>query len=168
MSAELLSYDYLSSVVKPYVSDLSLALVFGAGYYLFKYIQKNNDKKQLNKEVKNNILQKIDKWEYAQSLNGYNGLIIKNFDKRIDAFNILTKMQKAGITPDIITYNCLIDMSFRNNQSENGIRLFEEICDPFSGVQPDIVTYNIIIKKYVSEIKEFANKREFEFIRKFY
>ena len=62
MSAELLNYDYLSSVVKPYVSDLSLALVFGAGYMLFRFVQeKNGQPKTLNKEVKNNIRQKIDK-----------------------------------------------------------------------------------------------------------
>jgi pentatricopeptide repeat protein len=159
MSAELLSYDYLSSVIKPYVSDLSLALVFGAGYYLFKLIQNKNNNEPLSKEIKTSIRQKLDKWENAKTLNIYNGLIIQNCDKRIDAFNILTKMQKAGITPDIITYNCLIDMSFRNHQSENGIRLFEEICDSFSGLQPDIVTFNIIIKHYVGEIKDHSNNK---------
>ena len=44
MSAQLLSYDYLNSMIKPYVSDLSVALVFGAGYYLFKFLRNKTDK----------------------------------------------------------------------------------------------------------------------------
>ena len=154
MSVQLLSYEYLSSMVKPYVSDLSVALVFGVGYYLFKYLHNNNQKPINNNEIKKSIKTKLDKWEQAKTLQVYNGLIIQNHDTSINAFNILTKMQKSGISPDIITYNCLIDMSFRFDQSENAQKLFEEVCDSFSGVQPDVVTFNIMLKHYVTEIKE--------------
>lgn len=162
MSTELLSYDYLSSMIKPYVSDLSLALVFGVGYYLFNYLQKRDDsnKKILTKEIKTKIRSKLSKWEEAKSLQVYNGLIMSNNDSKVDAFTILDKMQKNSVTPDIITYNCLIDMSFKLNHDDKALKLFEEICDGFSGVHPDIVTFNIMLKHHVSEIKELSKFRD--------
>lgn len=161
MSAQLLSYDYLNSMINPYISDLSVALVFGAGYYLFKFLKNRNENNENSKEksvqsqIKSIIKSKLDKWEQAKSLQIFNGLIISNSDPNVDAFKILSKMQQNCVTPDIITYNCLIDMSFRLDQEENAVKLFEEVCDSFSGMNPDIVTFNIMLKHYVGEIKSF-------------
>jgi len=163
MSAQLLSYEYLNSMIKPYISDLSVALVFGAGYYLFKFLKNKNEnqnkEKTLQTQIKSTIKTRLDKWEQAKNLQTYNGLIISNYDSKVDAFKILSKMQNNGVTPDIITYNCLIDMSFRLDQEENAIKLFEEVCDSFSGIQPDIVTFNIMLKHYVLEIKNIIKHK---------
>lgn len=163
MSAQLLSFDYLNSMIKPYISDLSVALVFGAGYYLFKFLRNKGENQtkenKLNNQIKSVIKTRLDKWEQAKTLQIFNGLIISNYDKTTDAFKILSKMQKNGVVPDIITYNCLIDMSFRLDQEEHAVKLFEEVCDGFSGIQPDIVTFNIMLKHYVSEIKNFTKTK---------
>ncbi len=163
MSAQLLSYEYLNSMIKPYISDLSVALVFGVGYYLFNFIknknQNQNKEKTVENQIKTSIKNHLDKWESAKNLQSYNGLIISNNDSKVDAFKILSKMQNNGVTPDIISYNCLIDMSFRLDQEENAIKLFEEVCDSFSGIQPDIVTFNVMLKYYVLEIKNYTKQK---------
>jgi pentatricopeptide repeat protein len=164
MSAQLLSYEYFNSMIKPYISDLSVALVFGAGYYLFKFLKNRNEnintiEKKVQNQIKSSIKSKLDKWEQAKSLQIFNGLIISNNNSNVDAFKILPKMQQNCVTPDIITYNCLLDMSLRLDQEENAVKLFEEICDTFSGIYPDIVTFNIMLKHYVSEIKNFTMQK---------
>jgi len=165
MSAQLLNFEYINSMIKPYISDLSVALVFGAGYYLFKFLKNRNQdqnskqQKTLPTQIKTTIKSRLDKWEQAKSLQTFNGLILANHDSKVDAFKILSKMRSNDVTPDIITYNCLIDMSFRLDQDENASKIFDEVCDSFSGIQPDIVTFNIMLKHYVSEIKQITKQK---------
>ena len=74
----------------------------------------------------------------------------------MDAYKILHLIETNNLTPDIITYNCLLDMSFRLEQNETAHKLFEEISEKTFPVQPDTVTYNILLKQLVNEI----NRRE--------
>jgi len=159
MTTQLLNVDYLTNVVRPYASDLGVALVFGLGYYLFKFLNKKEEKK-VKENIKEKLLSSISKWESAKSIQKYNSLIISNNDKNTDAFKILNSMQKAGINPDIVTYNCLIDMSHRLEQKEQAVKLYEEISDFTNPAQPDIVTYNILIKGLVFEIRENRENKE--------
>ena len=162
MTTQLLNVDYLTNVVRPYASDLGVALVFGLGYYLFKFLNKKGDeaKKVKLESVKEKVFTSVSKWENAKSIQKYNSLIISNNDRSTDAFKILNAMQKAGINPDIVTYNCLIDMSHRLDQKEQAVKLYEEISDFTNPVQPDIVTYNILIKGLVFEIRENRDNKE--------
>ena len=148
--AALSSFENISLLLEPYSNDISVGLLFTVGYYLFNHFNKNqtlNKKKALGKDNQNN-------WDKSENLNSFNTLILQNQDPRIDAYNIMTKMHNSKVHPDITTYNRLIDMSFKFDQDENALKLFDEVCDSYSGVQPDIVTFNIMIKHYVKEIRE--------------
>jgi pentatricopeptide repeat protein len=151
--AALSSFENLSLLLEPYSNDISVGLIFTVGYYLFKYFNKTpieNKKKTLGKEKESHT-----HWDKTITLNSFNTLILQNQDPKIDAYNILTKMHESKVHPDVTTYNRLIDMSFKFEQDENALKLFDEVCDSYSGVQPDIVTFNIMIKHYVKEIREF-------------
>jgi pentatricopeptide repeat protein len=152
MSMQILNADYWSSYLKPYMADLGVAIVFGVGYYLIKQLHKN--KTDSNTDIKSKIEVNLNKWSQAKSIQKFNSLIISNTDKSTDAFKILNSMQKAGINPDIVTYNCLLDMSYKLEQLEQAKKLFEEISDFTSPVQPDIVTFNILLKGCVTELKD--------------
>jgi len=159
MSTQLLNVDYLTNVVKPYASDLGVALVFGLGYYLFKFLNKK-DEKRVKDNIKEKVILSVSKWENAKSIQKYNSMVISNNDKNVDAFKILTSMQKSGINPDIVTYNCLIDMSHRLDHKEQAIKLYEEISDFTNPVEPDIVTFNILLKGLVFELRENRDSKE--------
>jgi leucine-rich PPR motif-containing protein len=148
---QILNADYWNSYLKPYMADLGVALVFGVGYYLFNKINKD---KGINPDVKEKIKNGISKWAFAKTIQKFNSLIISNKDKTVDAFTILNNMQKSQVNPDIITYNCLLDMSFKLEQFEQAKKLYEEMSDFTSPVQPDAVTYNILLKGCVNELRE--------------
>ncbi len=159
MTTQLLNVDYLTNVVRPYASDLGIALVFGLGYYLFKHLNKK-ERKSISPDIKEKVFASVSKWENAKTIQKYNGMIMANSDKNIDAFKILNSMQKVGIHPDIVTYNCLIDMSLRLDHREQAVKLYEEIGDFTNPVQPDIVTFNIFLKGLVFDIRENRGNKE--------
>jgi pentatricopeptide repeat protein len=151
MTMQILNADYWNQYLKPYVADLGVALVFGMGYYLFN---KMNKGKAISEKIKEKIKNEINKWAEAKTVQKFNSLIIANKDKAIDAYTILNNMQKSQINPDIITYNCLLDMSFKLEQYEQAKKLYEEISDFTSPVQPDVITYNILLKGCVKEFRD--------------
>lgn len=153
MSFQVLSTDYWSSLIKPVIADLGVALVFGVGYHLIKKL--NRDTKS-PPEIKDKIKTSISKWNEVKTSQKFNTLITTNKDKSMDAYKILHLIETNNLTPDIITYNCLLDMSFRLEQNETAHKLFEEISEKTFPVQPDTVTYNILLKQLVNEI----NRRE--------
>ena len=152
---KILNADYWSNYLQPYVADLGVALVFGVGYYLFKQLHK--EKTGLDSDVKQKIEIGLNKWNQAKTTQKFNSLIIANNDRQTDAFTILNAMQKAGVNPDIVTYNCLLDMSYKLEQLEQAKKLYEEISDFTSPVQPDVVTFNILLKGCVAELREVSN-----------
>jgi pentatricopeptide repeat domain-containing protein 1 len=55
-------------------------------------------------------------------------------------------MTKAGVRPDVITYNALISAYEKGGQWERARAAFEEMVA--AGVQPNIITYNALISAY--------------------
>jgi leucine-rich PPR motif-containing protein len=145
----LLNVEYWSNYIQPIASDIGVAIVFGFGYYLFKAFIKEE-----SYDIKKELIQSYNKWEKVKTIQKYVAMINGNHDRNMDAYKILASMQNAGISPDIVTYNSLIDMSLRLDHLEEVKKLYEEIYDFTSPVQPDIVTYNILLKGCVQEIKE--------------
>jgi pentatricopeptide repeat protein len=155
MTMQILNADYWSSYLQPYVADLGVALVFGVGYYLFKGLKNEKNSEDFNSKLKERIKTGLNKWSEAKTIQKFNALITSNEDKAVDAFKILNSMQKSGINPDIVTYNCLLDMSYKLDQGEQAVKIFEEISDFTSPVSPDVVTYNILLKGIVNSIKDY-------------
>jgi len=164
---QILNNDYWNSYMKPYVADVGVALAFGVGAMLFKSFKK--DDPNFSKNIKETIKKIITKWDTARTIQKFNSLIINNTDKKTDAYKILKTISEAEVVPDIVTYNCLIYMSFQLGQSENAYKLYEELADFTFPIQPDIVTYNILFKGLVKEVRENENKsqsKNIEFLEK--
>ena len=151
--------DYFSSYIKPYATDICVAALLGLGYFVYKsYISQDEKNLEQVKDAKTNG-KVVNKWENC-NLQRFNYLINSNQDKSVDAFFILDKLQKNRVAPDIVTYNCLLDMSFRLGQTLQANKLYEEINDFTSPVQPEIITFNIILKGCVREIKDNTENQE--------
>jgi hypothetical protein len=104
--------------------------------------------------LKEKIENQFNKWNQANTIQKFNPLIILNTDPSTDAFKILNLMQKAEINPDIVPYNCILDMSYKLEKREQARKLSEEISDFTSPVQPDVVTS---MKRCVSELREIGS-----------
>ncbi|KAI0567163.1 hypothetical protein FGB62_4g32 [Gracilaria domingensis] len=62
------------------------------------------------------------------------------------ALSILDRMKLAGLRPDVVTYNTVIDYL---SSEENGTQIAEELVRvdmPRNGVKPDLLTFNTLIK----------------------
>ena len=138
-----LSNAELGNVVNPYLTDVGVGVVFGLGYYLIKYLYGDTpktDQKQL-KEVSSVC------WDNAKTIEEFNALIKSNEeDIKLSPFEILNKINKKGLSPDISTYNYLLNSCYVTTNFETSDKLIEEIFDITSPVQPDLSTYNILLK----------------------
>ena len=138
-----LSNADIGNVVNPYLTDVGVGVVFGLGYYLIKYLYgdtQKQDGKQL-KEVSNVC------WDNAKTIEEFNSLI-KSYeeDSKLAPFEILNKINKKGLSPDISTYNYLLNSCYVTSNFETAEKIIEEIFDVMSPVQPDLSTYNILLK----------------------
>ena len=142
-----------NSTISSCLADISISLVFGIGYYIFKQFNKINDVNSHSKKEEKNC-----KWTKAETIQQFNQLIMSNTEKSTDAFKILGIIQKKGIIPDVVTFNCLLDMSFKLDHFEAAKRLFDEFSDFGSPIQPDAVSYNILLKGCVIKMKSLSDQ----------
>ena len=139
----------LSNVVTPYLTDVGFGLVFGLGYYFIKYLYGDADKKTQTKAK--NV---EGYWSTAKTIDDFNILIKNNEeDPKMNPFEVLDLIKKKYLSPDINTYNNLLNACFVNSNFHVADKLSEQILDSGSPVQPDLSTYNILLKG-ISEIKE--------------
>ena len=61
-------------------------------------------------------------------------------------FSVLEHMKEQDISPDIATYNTLLDISFKAERIDIALELFHHCCNIDSDVRPDVITFNIYIK----------------------
>ena len=150
---QVITADYWTTYLKPIIADLGVALIFGIGYHLFKKLNKDTkSSSSSSSDIKDKIKTSLSRWNEVKTLQKFNALISANKDQSMDAYKILHLIEQNNITPDIISYNCLLDMSFRLGQYETAHKLFEEISEVTFPVQPDTVTFNILLKHIVEEI----------------
>ena len=134
----------LPNVVNPYLTDVGVGLVFGLGYYLIKYIYGDNKAKDNDKEVSSS---KILDWDNPKTIEDFNYLIKQNEENtKLNPFDVISKMNKAHIIPDITVYNNLLNSCISSRNDENFDMLTKEIFDFGSPILPDLSTFNIIMK----------------------
>lgn len=77
----------------------------------------------------------------------YNAYLKANRGKGFQAaLSILERMKRAGVRPDVVTYNTVIDFL---SSEENGTQIAEDLVlvdMPRNGVRPDLLTFNTLIK----------------------
>ena len=67
-------------------------------------------------------------------------------DPKLNPFDVLDKINKKQLTPDVNTYNNLLNACYATGNFESADKLVEEIFDFASPVQPDLSTFNILLK----------------------
>lgn len=153
----------VANAVNPYLSDVGVGLVFGLGYYLIKYLygdsHNGKDKKTSTQLSGKNQIQ----WENLKSIEDFNHLIKANEENsKMNPFEILDKLNKKQLTPDINTYNNLLNACYSSGNFESAEKLIEEIFDFGSPIQPDLSTFNIRLKGISCKLDEATSAEEKE------
>ncbi|KAJ1700046.1 hypothetical protein LUZ63_008558 [Rhynchospora breviuscula] len=68
-----------------------------------------------------------------------------------DAAQLLAKMPRMGCTPDLISYNTLIDGMCRTGNTRVGLDLCRRMATQGSCCEPDVVTYTTLIRGFCQE-----------------
>jgi len=138
----------MTNAVNPYLTDVGVGLVFGLGYYLIKYIYGDNQQGNAKQNIKGADDKDIKVyWDDAKTIEDFNHLIkLNEDDTKINPFEVLDKINKKQLTPDINTYNNLLNSCYATGNYISADKLTEEIFDFASPVQPDLSTFNILLK----------------------
>eukprot|EP01022_Parablepharisma_sp_SALTPOND_P018526 TRINITY_DN3032_c0_g1_i1.p1 TRINITY_DN3032_c0_g1~~TRINITY_DN3032_c0_g1_i1.p1 ORF type:complete len:706 (-),score=68.09 TRINITY_DN3032_c0_g1_i1:2247-4364(-) len=161
------SYARMSELM----NELSLYIMFGLGFILLRYasellftllstllfpllydtsqtISKPEHTKSPNKVASlENFLKERGFCHLTGAVQIYNTYLKnKGIAKNETPFNILEHMRNQDITPDIATYNTLLDLCFTEGRIEVALELFHHCCNGDSDVRPDVVTFNTYIK----------------------
>jgi len=98
----------------------------------------------------------------AKSLEDFQILIGKQIeaDEKINPFEILDKINKAGLTPDISIYNSLLNFCYTKGKYEEAGKLYEEVFDYASPVQPDLSSFNILLKGISIKLENVGQNQE--------
>ena len=136
--------EELPNAVNPFLADVGVGLIFGLGYYLIKYLY--GDQKKDEKNTKNNLASGELDWCTYKSIEEVNHKIKANEnDVNMNPFEILDKISKNQLTPDVNTYNNLLNACYSTANFESADKLVEEMFD-FVHIQPDLSTFNILLK----------------------
>ncbi len=73
-------------------------------------------------------------------------------NSNLDPLEVINRMQKIGVTPDLGIYNSLLEACIGLRKFTSAYHLFMEIKEPGSLVAPDVVTYNIYLHGVVEAI----------------
>ena len=147
----------VANAVNPYLTDVGVGLVFGLGYYVIKYLYGENTEKK-GKETKLGTENTIQ-WEGAKTIEEFNHLIKTNEeDSKMNPFEVLNVINKKQLSPDINTYNNLLNSCYHVGNFECADKLKEEIIDFTTPVQPDLSTFNILLKGVSCKMDHFGNE----------
>ena len=150
----LLNAD-VNNVVNPYLTDVGVGLVFGLGYYLIKYIYGDNQPSSGKTGKQTQAL-----WDSAKTIEEFNSMIKNHEEEAMNPFDLLNKISKVQLTPDINTYNNLLNACYINSNFESAEKLVEEIFAYGSPVQPDLSTYNILLKGLSCKLDKIVSNEE--------
>ncbi len=147
----------VANAVNPYLTDVGVGLVFGLGYYLIKYLYGENGQNKSLKEGKSVAVV----WDGAKTIEDFN-LLIKNNEEdcKMNPFEVLDKINKRQLNPDINTYNNLLNACFVTGNFEGAEKLIEEVFYSTSPVQPDLSTFNILLKGVSCKLNSVQHSNE--------
>lgn len=154
----LLNADVTNAVNPSILTDVGVGLVFGLGYYVIKYIYGDNQPSsgKQGKQTQQAL------WDSAKTIEELNSIIKNHEDESFNPFEILDKVNKSQLTPDINTYNNLLNACYINSNFESADKLVEEIFAFGSPVQPDLSTFNILLKGLSCKLEKLVSNEEKE------
>jgi pentatricopeptide repeat protein len=151
----------MSSAVNPYLTDVGVGLVFGLGYYLIKYLYGENQQQGGKKALEGGKSSGVVVWDNAKTVDDFNHLIKSNEDDvKMNPFEVLARINKKGLSPDVNTFNNLLNACYVTGNFESADKLVEELFDFTSPVQADLSSYNILLKGVSCKLDQFINNQE--------
>ncbi|EPS57811.1 hypothetical protein M569_17007, partial [Genlisea aurea] len=82
------------------------------------------------------------KREFRPNLQTFN-ILLSGWKSAVDAEAFLAEMKDVGIDPDVVTYNCLVDVHCKGRDVGRAYGIVEEMRE--GGIEPDVVTYTSLI-----------------------
>jgi len=113
----------------------------GCFIYTFEILGKSNESKQLTDKSIEKLSYLPGKINQKDLVKHWNRLIASKLSY-LDRLDILKKMRKEGIQPDVVTYSTLIAKAPDYEAAKSWVEAMEE-----EGIQPDVVTYSTLIAK---------------------
>jgi pentatricopeptide repeat protein len=151
----------MANAVNPYLTDVGVGLVFGLGYYLIKYLYGEQGQQGGKKTLEGGKVAGQVVWDNAKTVEDFNHLIKSNEDDvKMNPFEVLARINKKGLSPDVNTFNNLLNACYVTGNFESADKLVEELFDFTSPVQPDLSTYNILLKGVSCKLDQFINNSE--------
>lgn len=173
------NYNHMNSLL----NELSLYIMFGLGFLLIRYASHTLGSiltalmlpflYEFPKKPSSWLFysSKDSEWKdflkdhgyshLVKSVQTYNSYIKLNGINSKNPFQVLEDMRQQDISPDIATYNTLLDICFKDGQSDLALNLFYYCCNSCSEVSPDVITFNIYIKglliQYNKDKKPISN-----------
>ncbi|XP_024173993.1 putative pentatricopeptide repeat-containing protein At1g02420 [Rosa chinensis] len=88
-----------------------------------------------------NVYHKL-KQSFRPNLQTFN-ILLSGWKSSEDAEGFFEEMGEIGLKPDIVSYNCLIDVYSKNREMEKAFKLMEKMHD--EDISPDKITYTCVI-----------------------
>ncbi|XP_073101184.1 putative pentatricopeptide repeat-containing protein At1g02420 isoform X2 [Elaeis guineensis] len=82
------------------------------------------------------------KYEFRPDLQTFN-ILLSGWKSVEDAEGFFEEMIQLGVMPDLVTYNCLVDVYCKNRLVEKAHKLIDKMRD--EEIYPDVITYTILI-----------------------
>lgn len=82
------------------------------------------------------------KHEFRPDLQTFN-ILLSGWKSVEDAEGFFEEMIQLGVKPDLVTYNCLVDVYCKNRQVEKAHKLIDKMRD--KEICPDVITYTSLI-----------------------
>eukprot|EP00829_Urostomides_striatus_P010403 TRINITY_DN2437_c0_g1_i2.p1 TRINITY_DN2437_c0_g1~~TRINITY_DN2437_c0_g1_i2.p1 ORF type:complete len:343 (+),score=19.36 TRINITY_DN2437_c0_g1_i2:61-1089(+) len=149
-------------------TDISMILIFALGIYSIYYLvsfchilYNNRNRVQREETVIANAALKIlrkspqslpNKVEKPNAQQVYEDLKANLQNINVEPLEVLNRLQKLGVTPDIYIYNSLLDSCIKSKHFRSATQLFNEIGVSSSLVTPDVTTFNIYLKGIIEAI----------------
>jgi pentatricopeptide repeat protein len=82
------------------------------------------------------------KHSFRPNLQTFN-ILLSGWKTSEDAELFLKEMKEMGVTPDVVTYNSLVDVYCKGREIEKAYKVFDEMRE--QDLSPDVITYTCII-----------------------
>ncbi|XP_027925686.1 putative pentatricopeptide repeat-containing protein At1g02420 isoform X2 [Vigna unguiculata] len=82
------------------------------------------------------------KHRFRPNLQTFN-ILLSGWKTPEDAEGFFKEMKEMGVTPDVVTYNSLVDVYCKGREIEKAYKVLDEMRD--QGLSPDVITYTCII-----------------------
>ncbi|KAK9098123.1 hypothetical protein Syun_025168 [Stephania yunnanensis] len=105
------------------------------------------------------------KHEFRPNLHTFN-VLLSGWKSSEEAEGFFDEMVKMGVEPDVVSYNCLVDVYCKSREIEKALKVVDKMRD--EGISPDVITYTSIIggfglagqpdkaREMLKEMKEFG------------